>query len=366
MVRATPTAPFLFSILFVLSAMENMTPRFNQLCQWLQQTKRTIAVDVNSLQPASSDASFRHYYRGQTRTAPKQNIIVMDAPPAQENNAAFADNQRRLQAAGLKVPEIFDADFDEGFLLLSDLGPHNLLSILNEGYDAVATQALYGIVLDLLVTMQQADTSGLPVYDAERMRAELDLFYTYFVQNHCKITLSAQEKTRLDVIFQVLVTDNASYPMVYVHRDFHSPNLMMPTDRTLQPGLIDFQDAVLGPITYDLASLVMDARYYWDEAQQIDWAIRYWEKAQAAGIPVCEHFGDFHRAYEWMSIQRNLRILGVFCRLAQRDSKHQYLAHLPRVLKYLGQVIPRYEIFTPLRALLDRIEQKQTVLGITF
>lgn len=343
-----------------------MTSRFNQLCTWLQQPNRAIAIDVNSLQPASSDASFRQYFRAQTASVPTQSIIVMDAPPAQENNAAFIDNQRRLQAVGLKVPEIYEADLEDGFLLLSDLGQQNLLHALNSDYDPVAIQALYRIVLDLLITMQQANTQDLPVYDADRMLAELDLFYTYFIKNHCQITLSNEEKQTLDAVFKVLVQDNASYPMVYVHRDFHSPNVMMPTDRSLQPGLIDFQDAVRGPITYDIASLVMDARYYWEEEQQIDWAIRYWEKARAAGLPVCDQFGDFHRAYEWMSIQRNLRILGVFCRLSQRDGKEQYMAHLPRVIKYLRQVIPRYEIFTPLRALLDRIENKQTVLGITF
>src|SRR5699024_9456858 len=134
------------------------------------------------------------------------------------------------------------------------------------------------------VCSSDLDTHGLPEYTAERMRNELQLFYTYFVEMHCKITLSAEEKQKLDICFSALVQDNASFPQVYVHRDFHSPNLMMPTDETLQPGLIDFQDAVRGPITYDIASLIMDARYSWDEEQQIDWAVRYWEKARAAQL----------------------------------------------------------------------------------
>ncbi|HLS17550.1 MAG TPA: phosphotransferase [Paenalcaligenes sp.] len=346
--------------------MKDTNPRFNQLLDWLQQPERRLAINTESLQTASSDASFRSYYRAMTQGNEAHSVIIMDAPPQRENNAAFIDNQQRLSKVGLKVPQILDADLEMGFLLLSDLGQQNLYHALMDGLDPVATQGMYRIVLDELVRMQQADTQGLPNYTAERMLEELQLFYTYFVDAHCKITLSAEEKQKLDICFAALVQDNASFPQVYVHRDFHSPNLMMPTDQTLQPGLIDFQDAVRGPITYDIASLVMDARYSWDEEQQIDWAVRYWEKARAAQLPVLDNFGDFHRAYEWMSIQRNLRILGVFCRLSQRDQKHHYLDHLPRVLKYLRQVIQRYEFFNPLRALLDRIENKQTVLGLTF
>lgn|SRR5690625_1374635 len=346
--------------------MNNTTPRFNQLLHWLQQPSLGVRIDIDTLQSASSDASFRQYFRVYTHDAPKQSLIVMDAPPKRENNRAFIDNQKRLAAAGLKVPQILAVDLELGFLLLSDLGQQSLYHALVAGLDEDATQAMYRLVLDELVRMQHTDTQGLPTYTAARMLEELDLFYTYYVQGHCKITLSDSQRQTLDKCFQALVKDNASYGNVYVHRDFHSPNLMMPTDASLQPGLIDFQDAVLGPITYDIASLVMDARYSWDEAQQIDWAIRYWEKAKAVGLPVCDQFADFHRAYEWMSIQRNLRILGVFCRLSQRDQKHHYLEHLPRVQQYLRQVIQRYEFFNPLRALLDKIENKQTVLGLTF
>lgn len=348
------------------TVMKDTNPRFNQLLHWLQQPERRIVINTDTLTKASSDASFRQYYRATPIENEQISLIIMDAPPAYENNAAFLDNQKRLAKAGLKVPQILEADLQKGFLLLSDLGQQNLYHALRDGLDPLAAQSMYRIVLDELVRMQHANSQGLPEYTAERMLEELQLFYAYFVEAHCAITLSAEEKQKLDLCFSVLVQDNASYPQVYVHRDFHSPNLMMPTDSSLQPGIIDFQDAVRGPITYDLASLVMDARYSWDEEQQIDWAIRYWEKARAANLPVSDHFSDFHRAYEWMSVQRNLRILGVFCRLSQRDNKHHYLEHLPRVMKYLRQVIQRYEFFNPLRALLDRIENKQTILGITF
>src|SRR5690625_1584957 len=345
--------------------MKNTNQRFNQLVEWLQQPERQLKVDVDSLQPASTDASFRRYFRAQTVAAQKQSIIVMDAPPQQANNTAFVDNQQRLAKAGLTVPQIHEADLKNGFLLLSDLGQDTVFHALHADLAGPALQSLYRIVLDELVRMQQADTKALPVYDAARMLSELELFYHYFLQQHCDITLTEAERQQLDGVFETLVLDNAAYPQVYVHRDFHSPNLLMPTDNSLQPGVIDFQDAVLGPITYDIASLVMDARYTWEEEQQIDWAVRYWEKARAAGLPVPEDFGTFHRAYEWMSIQRNLRILGVFSRLSQRDGKHHYLEHLPRVLAYLRQAVQRYELFNPLRALLDRIENKQTVLGLT-
>jgi len=346
--------------------MNIANPRFNQLLHWLQQPERRLSVAIDSLKPASSDASFRHYFRANRLEQPEQSVIIMDAPPEKENNTAFIDHQKRLAQAGLKVPEIYDADLDLGFLMLSDLGQHNLYGALTNGLDPMATHSMYRIVLNELVQMQKTNTTGLPKYTAERMLEELTLFYDYYLKQHCKIILNQEQRNILDHIFQELVKDNCQYPYVYVHRDFHSPNIMMPTDKTLKPGLIDFQDAILGPITYDIASLVMDARYSWNEEQQIDWAVRYWEKARQAGLPVCEHFVDFHRAYEWMSIQRNLRILGVFCRLSIRDNKHHYMEHIPRVQKYLRQVIQRYEFFNPLRALLDKIENKQTVLGITF
>ncbi|MEZ2743153.1 aminoglycoside phosphotransferase family protein [Paenalcaligenes hominis] len=343
--------------------MQNIAhPRFQQLVHWLGTLSPSLGLDVDQLQPASSDASFRRYYR---LPGADQNYIVMDAPPAQENNAAFVDVQRRLAQVGAKTPTILAYEADQGFMLLSDLGTQNYYQALQDGLDPAALQALYRLAIEELVRVQQADTTGLTVYDASRMLEELQLFDQWYIQQYCHTELTDAERKSLDQLSHTLVTDNVKHGAVLVLRDFHSPNLMMPTDASLQPGLIDFQDAVIGPITYDIASLVMDARYTWDEEQQLDWAVRYWQAAHHAGLPIATDFAEFHKAYEWMSVQRNLRILGVFSRLSIRDGKHHYLDHIPRVNQYLRQVFGRYEEFNPLRRLFDRLENKQTVLGLT-
>src|SRR5690606_20383555 len=181
----------------------------------------------------------------------------------------------------------------------------------------------------------------------------------------CQVELSGTENETLRSVFEALVSDNIKQPVVLVHRDFHSPNLMVGTTDGV-PGIIDFQDALAGPISYDIASLVMDARTTWEEPQQLDWAIRYWEAAKAAGLPIAPDFADFHQQYEWMSLQRNLRILGVFARLSHRDGKHGYLDHIPRVSAYARQVAERYGPLRPLLRILDKIENRQVVTGYTF
>lgn len=336
--------------------------RQKQLLTWLNSISSTYELDLNSLEPASTDASFRSYYRIK---ANHTSFIVMDTPPAKENNAAFIDIQTRLAKVGNKVPEILVYEPLLGFLLLSDLGTQNYYQALQAEPDPAAVQAMYRLAITELVRMQQADTENLAAYDAARMLDELNLFEHWYINQHCNKTLSPTEQQNLSAVFTTLVNDNVQHGRVLVHRDFHSPNLMMPTDNHLQPGIIDFQDAVVGPITYDLASLVMDARHSWSEEQQLDWAIRYWQAAHHAGLEIDTDFANFHRAYEWMSVQRNLRILGVFSRLAIRDNKPHYLAHIPRVLAYLRQVFVRYDEFNTLRRLFDRLEDKQTVLGMT-
>lgn len=336
--------------------------RQKHLLTWLKSIANTYQLDISSLEKASSDASFRSYDRIQGATA---SYIVMDAPPMQENNAAFIDIQNRLAQAGLKVPEIFAYEEQHGFLLLSDLGTQNYYMAIQKALDPQVLQAMYRLAIDELVRMQQANTEGLATYDAPRMLEELTLFEEWYIKKHCNTELTATEKQNLNTLFTLLVDDNVQHGHVLVHRDFHSPNIMMPTDKSLQPGIIDFQDAVIGPITYDIASLVMDARHSWNEDQQLDWAIRYWQAAHQAGLDIDTDFATFHRAYEWMSVQRNLRILGVFSRLALRDNKTHYLAHIPRVTEYLRQVFVRYEEFKSLRYLFDRLENKQTVLGMT-
>lgn len=339
-----------------------LSQRYEALLSWLHSLAQSYQLNLDSIENASSDASFRRYYRIQGQD---KSYVVMDAPPSHENNAAFIDVQQRLAQVGNKVPVILAYEADQGFMLLNDLGTQNYFHALQDGLDNGAVQAMYRLAINELVRMQKADFTGLPVYDAARMLDELQLFEDWYINQHCQTELTDKEKTGLQNLFEKLVADNVQHGQVLVHRDFHSPNLMMPTDASLQPAIIDFQDAVVGPITYDIASLVMDARHTWDEDQQLDWAIRYWQAAHLAGLTLDTDFAEFHRAYEWMSVQRNLRILGVFSRLSIRDGKHHYLEHMPRVVNYLRQVFVRYEDFKALRYLFDRLENKQTVLGMT-
>jgi aminoglycoside/choline kinase family phosphotransferase len=259
-------------------------------------------------------------------------------------------------------------DVSQGFLLLTDLGRQTYYDKIVEGWTDQTLQSHYLLALDALVKLQQADSRGLAVLDSQRLIDELQLFPDWFVQKHHGVTLSDQENTQLTLIFATLANEIGNQPQVLVHRDFHSPNLMVCDDPALgsSPGVLDFQDALLGPISYDIASLVFDARTTWEEPQQLDWAIRYWERARAAGLPVDADFAVFYQQYEWAGLQRNLRILGVFARLNLRDHKPGYLNHLPRVLQYVRQVSTRYGVFRPLIRLLDRLEGIEPQTKLTF
>lgn len=341
--------------------------RYAALTDWLARHAAQFDLDLNTLAPASSDASFRRYFRLAARDT---TVIVMDAPPPQEDCRPFVHVTQLLKGAGSRVPDILAQDLEQGFLLLSDLGHHTYYQAIQSGMDDGQVQALYRSALDALVRLQHADARSLPVYDSARLTQELEVFTHWYAHMHCAATLSGEDTGMLAALFAMLTADNAQQARVLVHRDFHSPNLMIPVpqgDGSLSAaGVIDFQDALAGPITYDIASLVMDARTSWEEPQQLDWAIRYWEAAKAAGLPVAPDFADFHRAYEWMSLQRNLRILGVFSRLSHRDGKHHYLDHMPRVMNYVRQVAGRYGAFRPLLKLLDRLEDRRVVSGYTF
>ncbi len=339
--------------------------RLQALKNWLQPLVDTYHLDLDSLAPASADASFRRYFRlkGNHST-----VIVMDAPPPQEDCRPFINVIRLLAKTGVNIPTLLAQDIGQGFLLLSDLGPQTYYQAIQSGLDDATLQTCYREALAALVQMQSADYSNLPAYNRERLMTELSIFPEWFVDVHCKATLSDKESEMLNRVFNLLVDDNVRQGTVLVHRDFHSPNLMRCTEPSHgpNPGIIDFQDALAGPITYDIASLVMDARTTWEEPQQLDWAIRYWEMARKAGLPIASDFADFHRAYEWMSLQRNLRIMGVFARLSHRDGKHHYLDHMPRVSQYIRQVAARYGVFIPLLRLLDRLENRQVIEGYTF
>jgi aminoglycoside/choline kinase family phosphotransferase len=340
-------------------------PRLTTLTHWLTGLASRHGLDLGTLQPASSDASFRRYFRLQ---GARGTVIVMDAPPEHEDCRPFLHVTGLLKDVGLNVPGILEQDVEQGLLLLTDLGPSTYYQAIQKGLDDTALQTLYRDAIRALVAMQQAPSATLPAYDATRLKQELSLFPEWYALRHCQAQLDGRETAMLEKTFETLVQDNARQPVVLVHRDFHSPNLMV-CDRPEygpNPGVIDYQDALAGPLTYDIASLVMDARTTWEEPQQLDWAIRYWEAARSAGLPIAPDFADFHRAYEWMSLQRNLRILGVFARLSHRDHKHHYLDHMPRVNAYVRQVASRYGVFTPLLRLLDKLDNRQVSVGYTF
>ncbi len=336
--------------------------RRDAMLQWLGVIAPSHSLDLSTLEPASADASFRRYFR--LRAGPGT-AIVMDAPPSHEDCRPFVHVTRLLHDVALNVPRVLAQNLDDGFLLLSDLGRDTFYHAIGEGLDDARLQSMYRGALGALVRMQQASTTGLAAFDARRLLDELSVFPEWYARTHCQAELTAVEQDALGSTFGMLVADNAAQPHVLVHRDFHSPNLMVGAHDDA-PGIIDYQDALAGPITYDIASLVMDARTTWEEPQQLDWAIRYWQAARSAGLPVGDDFAEFHRAYEWMGLQRNLRILGVFARLSHRDGKHHYLDHMPRVSAYVRQVAARYNVFRPLLRILDRLENRQAATGFTF
>lgn len=339
--------------------------RHHALLSWLETLTDLAELDLASLAPASSDASFRRYYRVQSAQG---TLIVMDAPPPHENCSPFVDVTARLQAAGVTVPNILAHDITQGFMLLTDLGRQTYYDQIQAGLSDAVLQGLYHDALDMLVKMQTADHAGLAAFDQDRLMTELQLFPEWYVTKHCQTELTDKEHVVLQRIFAELAKQMANEPYVLVHRDFHSPNLMVCDELSglANPGVLDYQDALSGAISYDIASLVFDARTTWEEPQQLDWAIRYWERARTASLPVSDDFAVFHQQYEWSGLQRNLRILGVFARLHHRDGKPQYLAHIPRVLGYVRQVAGRYQAFSGLMRLLDRLDGIDAQVKLTF
>ncbi len=341
-------------------------PRLDALRDWLNRHADRLGLVPDSLTPVSGDASFRRYFRLQAASG---TLIAMDAPPPHEDCVPFVRIAGLLALGGLHVPDILAQDIGQGFLLLSDLGDLTFYEALRDGlaHDEDALQQHYRGALRALVALQQCPAGDLPSYDGPRLLEELSVFPQWYLRTHLGHTPDAAAQAALADVFTQLAQRAAAQPRVLVHRDFHSPNLMIGTDTPdSAPGVIDFQDALNGPISYDIASLAMDARTTWDEARQLDWAIRYWEYARAAGLPVPDDFARFHVDYEWMGLQRNLRILGVFARLSHRDGKHHYLDHMPRVQAYVRQVAGRYAAFRPLLRLLDQAEQTPKTEGYSF
>lgn len=342
---------------------KTMCSRKTALIQWLGTLQQQYKLDLSSISNASSDASFRSYYRIATASG---TVIAMDSPPSQENTQLFINVTQILTEANIHVPSILEQDVKQGFLLISDLGNKTYYQTIQNGLEDQQLQTIYRDAIKSLVKIQQnAQTDNLPQYDAQRLLDELTVFNDWYAAQYKQVILNEQDLQTLQTCFTTLVNHNTSVANVFVHRDYHSPNLIV-CDPSINPGVIDYQDALNGPITYDIASLVMDARTTWEEDQQLDWAIRYWEAAKAAQLPIHADFADFHVAYEWMGLQRNLRILGVFARLSIRDNKHQYLDHIPRVNSYVRQVANRYGVFGPLLRVLDKIDNVPVTVGYTF
>ena len=284
----------------------------------------------------------------------------MDAPPEREDCRPFVRIAALMQAAGLNTPEVLARDLGRGFLLLTDLGTTTYLSALN---DANADD-LFRDAVDALLKLQLASRAGvLPAYDEALLRRELDLFPDWYVARHLGVELNDEQRQTLAETTALIVANNLAQPAVYVHRDYMPRNLMISKPN---PGVLDFQDAVFGPITYDVASLFKDAFVSWEEARVLDWTVRYWEKARRAGLPVNADFGEFYRDFEWMGLQRHLKVLGIFARINYRDGKPGYLKDTPRFVHYVRAVCERYPQLKPLARLLDQIENRNATVGYTF
>jgi aminoglycoside/choline kinase family phosphotransferase len=329
--------------------------RQQQIRAWLERLAPGHRV---TLAPASADASFRRYFRasyddGTTR-------VIMDAPPDHEDVRPWLHVQQLFRDAGAQVPEVFATDLDSGFLLLSDLGSTTYLAALDESN----ADDHYRAAIDALIRIQRASRPGeLPAYDRTLLKRELDLFPDWYLARHVRLALSESQSSQLAEVFERILQINLAEAPVDVHRDYHSRNLMVMENG---PGIIDFQDAVHGPITYDLVSLFKDAYIEWPEERTLDWLIRYWEKARKAGLPVRPDFADFHRDYEWMGVQRHVKVLGIFARLYHRDGKDGYLKDMPLVAKYLRAACERWHQLMPLLRVLDLAENRRIETGYTF
>lgn len=347
----------------------NTDSRREALADWARR-QTGLALLPETLETASADASFRRYFRIRSERPTHPTVILMDAPPPKEDVRPFIDIAGRLLQAGVHVPQVLAADVDAGFLALTDLGNTTYLSALNPDN----ARMMYESAWQSMVRFQTAaDTTGLPAYDRTRLIAEMELFPDWYCARHKQTMLTDDERNDLAQVFETLAADALSQPPVLVHRDYHSRNLMVPDalgsglgDVPPGPGILDFQDAVTGPATYDLVSLLRDAYIEWDREMVLDWVIRYWELARKAGVPVVADPSEFYRQFEWMGLQRHLKVLGIFARLYHRDGKAGYLNDLPLVMAYTRQVAGAFRAFSPLMRLLDRLEAVEVRVGYTF
>jgi N-acetylmuramate 1-kinase len=322
--------------------------------RWIAAIASKHGLRPETLAPASADASFRRYLRVE---AAHGSLIVMDAPPPQEDVRPFVQVADCIGRAGLNGPRVLECDAAMGFLLLTDLGTELYLPALQRA-DAARADALMRDAIAALVQWQcKVPARPLPPYDEALLARELALFPEWCVQREFGLQWNAAQDARWQQVCRLLIDSALAQPTVAVHRDWMPRNLMVAQGDAANPGILDFQDAVCGPVSYDMASLLRDAFISWDEEREIDWAVRWWSQAKSAGVPLGEamanDFGECWRALEWMGLQRHLKVLGIFCRLKHRDGKPAYAADLPRFFAYATRVATRY---APLRPLLSLIE----------
>jgi hypothetical protein len=332
--------------------------------RWFMPLAQTLQLDATTLVTASADASFRRYFRVQGPGGVSR--IVMDAPPPQEDVRPFVEMAARIRAADLHAPEMLAVDAGQGFVLLEDLGDRLYLPALQSASPEDADRMMRAATGALLQFQQQVDGAGLPIYDDALLRRELALFPEWCVGREHGITWTAAQTATWHKVCDALVASALAQPRVTVHRDWMPRNLMLATPN---PGILDFQDAVVGPVTYDIASLLRDAFISWEESQEIDWAARWWQQARAAGVlgdhVMAHDFGETWRALEWMGMQRHLKVLGIFCRLKHRDGKPAYSADLPRFFAYVTKVALRYRDLKPLIALIEPMTGALTTTGFS-
>ncbi|HET7795452.1 MAG TPA: phosphotransferase [Rhizobacter sp.] len=323
--------------------------------QWLTAVTPRHALQPASLRAASADASFRRYFRIDGTAG--QSFIVMDAPPPQEDVRPFITLAAMFEGAGLNAPRVLEQDVEHGFLLLSDLGSQLYLQALQEAKAQADQRRIASLMHDATVALVQwqsrADASVLPPYDDALLRRELALFPDWCVAREHGVTWTAEQHAKWQKVCDLLVASALDQPTVAVHRDYMPRNLMVCPAEQGNPGILDFQDAVRGPISYDVASMLRDAFISWEEEQEIDWAVRYWQQARKAGLPLPDDFGIFWKQVEWMGLQRHLKVLGIFCRLKHRDGKPKYTEDLPRFFAYAHKVATRYNGLGPLAHLLE-------------
>jgi aminoglycoside/choline kinase family phosphotransferase len=316
-----------------------MDDRQALLQNWVNQTlsNMSLAEPQGTLLTVSGDASFRRYFR---QPVNQGSYIAVDAPPDKENSASFVNIAKEWFSQGVKVPEIIHSDLEKGFMLLSDMGDQMLYPLLEDGQ----AEVYYPKALDSLIGIQQTQ-SNLPLYDAPLLDREMALFTDWYLAEHLKFNVSQNDQFMLTETFELLRESALGQVQVPVHRDYHSRNIMVLDDNAL--GIIDFQDGVMGPITYDLASLLRDAYIAWPQEQVEDWARLYFEKARSADLIGALSDDQLMLWFDWMGLQRHIKVVGIFARLSIRDGKTAYMDDIPRTFKYIRQVSAKYDALIP-------------------